>query len=94
MPKIRLATTSAETSGAKNAAGMALLGAYSADPHDVPFLAVVVVTNGLIGSACGVGLDALVDNRRTLYQRDGRVVSRLAPIVAPGVRGAAITVRW
>jgi hypothetical protein len=75
-------------------AGMALLGAYSADPHDVPFLAVVVVTNGLIGSAFGVGLDALVDNRRTLYQRDGRVVSRLAPIVAPGVRGAAVTVRW
>jgi len=74
--------------------GMGLLGALSAAPDDVPFAVTVVLTNGLIGSACGVGLDALVDNSRTLYQRDGRMVSRLAPIVAPGVRGAAVTLRW
>ena len=75
-------------------AGMGILGAISAGSDDAPFVATAIITNALVTTACGVAFDALVDNRRTLYQRDGRVVSRLAPIVAPGVRGAAITVRW
>ena len=75
-------------------AGIGLLGAVSANTDDIAFVASAVITNALVTTACGVGFDALVDNRRTLYQRDGRVVSRLAPIVAPGVRGAAVTVRW
>ena len=75
-------------------AGMGLLGAISAGADDLPFAASVIISNALVATACGVGFDALVDTRRTLYQRDGRVVSRLAPILAPGVRGAAVTVRW
>ena len=71
-----------------------MLGAISAGSDDAAFVAIAIITNALVATACGVGFDALVDNRRTLYQRDGRVVSRLAPIVAPGVRGAAVTVRW
>ena len=75
-------------------AGMGLLGAVSANTDDIAFVASAVITNALVTTACGVGFDALVDNRRTLYQRDGRVAARVAPIVAPGVRGAAVTVRW
>ena len=75
-------------------AGIGLLGAVSANTDDIAFVASAVITNALVTTACGVGFDALVDNRRTLYQRDGRVAARVAPIVAPGVRGAAVTVRW
>ena len=75
-------------------AGMGVLASLSLDTGDAAFVASAVITNALVATACGVGFDALVDNRRTLYQRDGRMVSRLAPIVAPGVRGAAVTLRW
>jgi hypothetical protein len=75
-------------------AGMGVLGAISADADDFPFAASVIISNALVATACGVGFDALVDSRRTLYQRDGRFVSRVGPIVGPGVRGAAVSLRW
>jgi hypothetical protein len=59
------------------------------------WVASAVISNGLIWSAFGAGIDALVDSRRTLYQRSpGGLQSRVTPIVGPGVRGAAMRVSW
>ena len=49
------------------------------------------------GGACallGTAIDAVVDNRRTLYERGRRTQARVAPIVSHGTRGAAISLTW
>ncbi len=42
----------------------------------------------------GTGIDALVNNRRTLYERGRRPQARLSPVVGRGVRGGAISLTW
>ena len=42
----------------------------------------------------GTGIDAMFNNRRTLYERGGRLQARVSPVVGRGVRGAAISVSW
>ena len=42
----------------------------------------------------GTGIDAMCNNRRTLYERGGRLQTRLSPVVGRGVRGAAVSVSW
>ena len=42
----------------------------------------------------GTGIDALFNNRRTLYERGGRLQARVSPVVGLGVRGAAVSVTW
>ena len=42
----------------------------------------------------GTGIDAMFNNRRTLYERGGRLQARISPVVGRGVRGAAISVSW
>lgn len=42
----------------------------------------------------GTGIDAIFNNRRTLYQRGGRAQARVSPVVGRGVRGAAVSLTW
>ena len=42
----------------------------------------------------GTGIDAMFNNRRTLYERGGRLQARVSPVVGRGVRGAAVSVSW
>lgn len=49
---------------------------------------------GGIGAGIGVGLDALIRHHRIIYRRDGGVRARVTPVVAPGVKGAALSVSW
>ena len=44
----------------------------------------------------GTGIDAMFNNRRTLYtyERGGRLQARVSPVVGRGVRGAAVSVTW
>ena len=42
----------------------------------------------------GTGIDAMFNNRRTLYERGGRFQARVSPVVGRGVRGAALSLTW
>jgi hypothetical protein len=42
----------------------------------------------------GTGIDAMFNNRRTLYERGGRLQTRVSPVIGRGVRGAAVSVSW
>ena len=53
-----------------------------------------VVSNGVACTLLGVGIDAIFNNRRTLYERGWRPQARLSPVVGRGVRGAAVSLTW
>jgi hypothetical protein len=53
-----------------------------------------IAGNAVAWTAFGVGIDAMVNTRRTLYQRSGKVERRAAPLVGAGVRGAALSIAW
>ena len=53
-----------------------------------------LVSNGVACTLLGTGIDALFDNRRTLYERGRRLQTRIAPVVGSGVRGATLAVTW
>jgi len=58
------------------------------------FAAVSIVGNTLIWTALGTAVDAACNNRQTLYQRSGRPRASVRPLVAPGVRAAALALSW
>jgi hypothetical protein len=53
-----------------------------------------VLYNGIAFTLLGTGIDALVDTRRTLYERGRRPQARLAPVVRHGTRGAVLSLTW
>jgi hypothetical protein len=53
-----------------------------------------ILYNGVAFTLLGTGIDAVFDNRRTLYERGGRIQTRVSPIVGRGVRGAAVSWTW
>jgi hypothetical protein len=71
-------------------------GVAGGDQHHGRGTAVLVSTigNGIIWTALGTAIDAIFDHRRTLYQRGGHGQTRVTPVVAPGVRGATVSVAW
>lgn len=52
------------------------------------------VGQGLLAAGIGAAIDASFDNTEVLYTRGRRARTRIAPIVARGDRGAAISVSW
>jgi hypothetical protein len=56
--------------------------------HRGTFMLVSVIGNGVIWSALGTGIDAIFDNRRTLYER-GRTQSTHSRTAAPMLTAAA-----
>ena len=53
-----------------------------------------VVYNSVAFTLLGTGIDAMVDTRRTLYERGRRPQARLAPVVGHGTRGAVLSLTW
>jgi hypothetical protein len=47
-----------------------------------------------LGTAVGVGIDALIRRDRVIYQRAGQLQTRIAPVVGTRVRGALVAVSW
>jgi len=50
--------------------------------------------NGVAFTLLGTGIDAMVDTRRTLYERGRRPQARVAPVVGRGTRGAMLSLTW
>ncbi len=73
------------------AVGATLMHGEGADANQV---AAGIAWNALAWTLVGTGIDAVFNNRRTLYERGGRVQTRVAPVVGPGVRGAVLAVTW
>ena len=57
-------------------------------------VAAAIVSNALACTLLGTGIDAVFNNRRTLYERGRRLQTRVAPVVGSGVRGAVLAVTW
>ena len=51
-----------------------------------------IISNTIVWTAFGATVDAMIDNRRTLYIRGARAT--ILPIVSHDVRGGAIAVTW
>jgi hypothetical protein len=57
------------------------------------YAAVTLLGAGL-GTAIGVGVDALIHHKREIYSRVGGAHAVIAPAIGRGVRGAAVTLTW
>jgi hypothetical protein len=53
-----------------------------------------ITYNAVAFTLLGTGIDAMFNNRRTLYERGGRLHARVSPVVGRGVRGAALSLAW
>jgi hypothetical protein len=77
--------------------GLGLIGG-AADPQGRNqrgrFLFWSAVGNGVILTGLGTLIDAVFDNRRTLYERGGRIQVRVSPVVERGVRAVAVAFNW
>ena len=63
------------------------------DPTAGGYLAAALVGAGL-GTAIGVGVDALIHRQREIYHRAGVAHATVAPALGRGVRGAVVTLTW
>jgi hypothetical protein len=52
------------------------------------------IGNGVIWTALGTAMDAMVDNRRTLFRRGGGTQTRVSPVIDRGVRAVELSVIW
>jgi hypothetical protein len=66
--------------------------AFLGCPDPRAYLVIPLITGGL-GSAIGVGIDALIRRDREIYRRNA-VRAAVAPVVRRGVTGAVISVSW
>lgn len=73
------------------AVGATLMHGEGADANQV---AAGIAWSAVAWTLIGTGIDAVFNNRRTLYERGGRAQTRVAPVVGPGVRGAVLAVTW
>jgi hypothetical protein len=76
--------------------GYGVVGAtlLTGDGADGSFIAAGVAMSAVACTLVGTGIDAMFNNRRTLYERGGRLQARVSPVVGRGVRGAAVSVTW
>jgi hypothetical protein len=63
------------------------------DPSLASYVVVPLITGGL-GTAIGVGIDALVRRDRSIYRRGGHVRTTVAPAIGRGARGVVLSVSW
>lgn len=68
-------------------------GFYCGDPTADNYVGATLLFAGL-GTAVGVGIDALIHRDREIYRRGGGAVASVAPVIGRGVRGAAVSVTW
>jgi hypothetical protein len=96
---VRIDKPDSRKNGALAGLGVGLaLGAFSAlaqpEGSQPEWVFAAIVSNGVACTLLGTGIDALVDTRRTLYERGRRPQARVAPVVGRGTRGAALSIRW
>jgi hypothetical protein len=58
------------------------------------FVTISVIGNGLVWTGLGTMFDAMINHRRTLYERGGRSQARVTPVVGRGTAGAAVSLTW
>ena len=63
------------------------------NPSVAGYVIVPLITGGL-GSAVGVGIDALIRRDRLIYRRGDHVRTTIRPIVGHGLRGVVAAVSW
>jgi hypothetical protein len=49
---------------------------------------------GGLGTAVGVGIDALIHRDREIYRRGGGALATVGPVLGRGLRGAVVSVTW
>jgi hypothetical protein len=59
-----------------------------------PAVLAASVSNIVAYTLLGTGIDAIFNNRRTLYERGRRTQAHVSPVVGRGVRGAALSLTW
>ena len=69
------------------------MGFYCSDPTAGSYVAGTLLAAGL-GTAIGVGVDALIHHKREIYRRGGVTHVTAAPAFGKGVRGAVVSVTW
>lgn len=57
-------------------------------------MSIGALVNGWLYAGIGAGLDALVDHRKTLYERGRGASVRVSPLSGQGARGALVSFRW
>ena len=65
---------------------------YCGDPSAGGYVGGALIVGGL-GTAVGVGIDALIHHKREIYRRGGTHVTA-APAFGHGVRGGLVSVSW
>jgi hypothetical protein len=63
------------------------------NPTGVGYIAGTLVV-GALGTAVGVGVDALIHRDRGIYRRGGKAQVGLSPVLARGRRGAVLSMSW
>jgi hypothetical protein len=63
------------------------------DPTGVSYVASTLL-GGALGTAVGVGVDALIRRDRGIYRRGERAQVGLSPVLARGRRGAVLSMSW
>ncbi len=58
------------------------------------FVVVSAIGNGIICAGLGTAIDAMINTRRTLYERGSESHARISPMIGPRSVGAAVSVTW
>jgi hypothetical protein len=58
------------------------------------FLVGSIIGNSIIWTALGTGVDAMVNSKRTLYERGRRRTVSVSPVMGRSRAGASVQVRW
>jgi hypothetical protein len=66
---------------------------FCGDPGAGSYVGGALLGGGL-GSAIGVGIDALIRRNPTIYRRGGGTRITFSPTVARGARGAVLAISW
>jgi len=71
-------------------------GRYHRECSTPPFWVVLWAagSSAALGAGIGVGIDAMIHGDRAIYRRGAGIRTAIAPTIARGVRGAAISVSW
>jgi hypothetical protein len=77
-------------------ANAAILVGFAGQSDYIQWPAVVLASvSNIVGyTLLGTGIDAMFNNRRTLYERGRRPQARLSPVVGRGIRGGAVSWTW
>jgi hypothetical protein len=68
-------------------------GLFCGEPTARNYVAGTLLLGGL-GTAVGVGIDALIHRDREIYRRGGGALATVAPVLGRGLCGTVVSVTW